>query len=218
MVAKLAPGAVDGERKRSTMGGRRTNRSESMIKEFLGDRKKALEESFFARENANLLERLKAERGTQETREALAIASGIESDEILEKLCALGIDADTWTAVSIAPLVEVAWADGKIDESEHQAVLSGAEANGIASGSPGYVLLESWLAHRPDGRLLEVWGAFIVGLCAEMGALERESLKNQILGRARSVAEATGGFLGLGNKISDEEEVILAELAKAFEA
>jgi hypothetical protein len=188
-----------------------------MTKEFLGDRKKALEESFFARENANLLERLKAEKSTQEIREALAIASGIESAEILEKLCALGIDADTWTAVSIAPLVEVAWADGKIDESEHQAVLSGAEANGITSGSAGYVLLESWLAHRPDGRLLEVWGAFIVGLCAEMGTLERKSLKNQILGRARSVAEATGGFLGLGSKISDEEEVILAELAKAFE-
>jgi hypothetical protein len=46
---------------------------------------------------------------------------------------------------------------------------------------------------------------------------ERESLKQQILGRARSVAEATGGFLGLGSKISSEEEIILAELAKAFE-
>ena len=34
---------------------------------------------------------------------------------------------------------------------------------------------------------------------------------------ARSIAEATGGFLGLGNKVSSEEEVILAELAKAFE-
>ncbi len=187
-----------------------------MSKEFLGDRKKALEESFFARENAKLLEQLKAEQDTHETREALAKVSGIESDEILEKLCELGIDADTWTAVSIAPLIEVAWADGKIDDAEREAVLSGAEANGIVSGSPGYELLESWLAHRPDGRLLEVWGTFIVGLCAELGENERESLKNQILGRARRVAEATGGFLGLGSRVSSEEEVILAELAKAF--
>jgi len=188
-----------------------------MTKEFLGDRKKALEESFFARENARLLEQLRSEKSTHETRQALAKVSGIESDEILEKLCALGITADTWTAVSIAPLVEVAWADGKIGEAERRAVLAGAEANGITSGSPGHQLLESWLAHRPDGRLLEVWGAFIVGLCAELSESERESLKQQILGRARSVAEATGGFLGLGSKISTEEEIILAELTKAFE-
>ena len=189
-----------------------------MTKEFLGDRKKALEESFFAKENAKLLERLKAERETQEARAALAEASGIRSDEILEQLCALGIGAETWTAISIAPLVEVAWADGAIDAKERAAVLSAAKANGIASGSPGYELLEGWLAQRPDARLLEAWGAFIVGLCAQLEPAQRAELKQQILGRAREVAEAKGGFLGFGNKVSAEEDALLGELAKAFES
>ena len=188
-----------------------------MPEDFLGDRRKALEESFFARENAKLLDRLKAEKHTHAAKEALAQISGIRSDDVLEKLCELGVEADTWVAVSVAPLVEVAWADGKIDDSEREAVLSGAEANGIGSSSPGYHLLESWLAHRPDGRLLEVWGEYIVDLCAELSEAERTELKNEILGRARSVAETAGGFLGLGKRISPEEEVVLAELAKAFE-
>jgi hypothetical protein len=189
-----------------------------MSDDALGDRRKALEESFFARENAKLLERLKNEQSTQDTREALAQVSGIQSDEVLGKLCELGIEADTWVAVSVAPLVEVAWADGKITDAEREAVLSGAEANGISSSSPGYQLLESWLAHRPDGRLLEVWGEFIVGLCAELSESEQSALQEEILGRARKIADAAGGFLGLGNRISPEEEIILSELSKAFES
>ena len=58
---------------------------------------------------------------------------------------------------------------------------------------------------------------FIVDLCAELNEAERTELKNEILGRARSVAETAGGFLGLGKRVSPEEEVVLAELAKAFE-
>jgi hypothetical protein len=187
-----------------------------MTKEFLGDRKKALEESFFAKENAKLLERLKAQRETQEARAALAEVSGIRSDEILEKLCALGIGAETWTAISIAPLVEVAWADGKIDAKERSAVLSAAKANGIASGSPGFELLEGWLAQRPDARLLEAWGAFIVGLCAQLEP--RSAAPSSRSSAARAVAEAKGGFLRLRQQGVGRGGALLGRLAKAFES
>ena len=113
--------------------------------------------------------------------------------------------------------MEVAWADGQVDDKERVAVLSGAEANGVIFGSPAHQLLEGWLARRPDARLLAAWGEFTVALCARLGATERASLKKNVLGRAREVAAAAGGFLGLGNKISPEEEVVLEQLAKAFD-
>ncbi len=189
-----------------------------MSDEVLGDRRKALEESFFSQENAKLLDKLKVEKSASAAKDALAKISGIESDEVLGKLCALGIEADTWAAVSIAPMVEVAWADGKIDDAERRAVLSAAEGNGIASDNPVFALLENWLKQRPDGRLIEVWEAFIVDLCVELSPTERDALKDQVISRARDVAEATGGFLGLGNKTSAVEEAVLVRLAKAFES
>jgi hypothetical protein len=188
-----------------------------MAEDFLADRKKALEESFLAKENAALLERLKAEEWAKATKANLAEISGIEDDEVLGKIVALGIDLGSWAAISLIPLVEVAWADGKVDERERQAVMSAAEANGILPSSPSFELLDRWLSHRPDGRLMEAWGGYIVDLCATLGPAEIASVKEKVVGRAREVATAAGGFLGLGSKISPEEEIILTELAKAFE-
>jgi hypothetical protein len=188
-----------------------------MSDEVLGDRRKALEEAFFAKQNAQLLERMKTEKEALAAKEALAKISGIESDEVLDKLCGLGIEADAWAAVLLVPLVEVAWADGRVEDSERQAVLSAAEANGIDVESPSRALLENWLDQRQGDRLFEVWQAFISGLCAALEPAERDTLKTQVIGRARDVAEAAGGFLGFGNKTSAVEEAVLTKLSNAFE-
>jgi hypothetical protein len=183
----------------------------------LKDRERSLEETFFGKVNAELLEKLRADAERSASREALARVSGIADAEVLDKLLELGIGPDTWTALSLVPLVEVAWANGQVDAKERRAVLAGAQANGITVGSPAWSLLESWLARRPDGRLLRGWGEYVVALCARLSPGEKTQLREQVLGRAHAVAEATGGFLGLGDKISSEERVVLDELAKAFE-
>jgi len=186
-----------------------------MADEFLGDRKKALEESFFAKENARLLEKMKAEKQKLADVEALAEISQLPDQALLERLVELHIGPDTWAALSLVPLVEVAWADGDVQRNERAAILAAAADQGIAKGTPSYDLLEGWLDTRPGPELLAAWGEYAVELAAALSAPERAALRAEIIDRARRVADAAGGILGFG-KTSEAEKAVLAELEKPF--
>ena len=86
-----------------------------------------LEDSFFGRDGGGLRERLReAERTRTARMESLAEVSGITDVEVLEKLVGLGVRSETLTALSLYPLVAVAWADGHVDRHERETVLQGA--------------------------------------------------------------------------------------------
>jgi uncharacterized tellurite resistance protein B-like protein len=186
-----------------------------MPEDFLGDRKKALEESFFAKQNAALLDRMREKREKQAAIDALATNSKIANRQTLEKLVDLGLDGATWAALSLVPLVEVAWADGEVDAKERAAVLEAAQEQGVAKGSPSHELLESWLASRPAGSLFASWGAYAAELAANLSPEEREELRADLAERAESVARSAGGILGIGS-ISTPERKVIDALAKPF--
>ena len=186
--------------------------------EFLGDRRRALEEEFFKRESEKLRQQLHAKLASQASREGLAKASGISHPEVLDHLAKLGLDAETVVALGLVPLIDVAWADGKMDEKERLAVLSAARAKGIDDASPAGLLLAGWLSAPPPTKLREVWIAYVRALCQKLDPAERAELRDDLLCRARAVAEAAGGFLGLGSKVSPREQQELARLEAAFEA
>lgn len=186
-----------------------------MSDDFLGDRRKALEDSFFAKENRKLLERMRAEREKANAVEALARQTRIKDTAVLEKMVELGIDPATWAALSLVPLVEVAWADGEVQSKEREAVLAAAAEQGIAQGSSSHQLLESWLAQRPDASLFATWGEYSVELASQLSPAEKRALREDLSQRARRIAETAGGFLGVG-RVSEAEERVLAELEKPF--
>ena len=182
--------------------------------EILRDRGRSLEDEFFRREDQRLTERLKELRAAEASREALSKASGITKPEVLDKLMELGIRAETVAALIVVPLVEVAWADGTLDAKERRAVI---ERSGIQPGSSGAALLDAWLDRRPDPKLLTAWTHMVQGMTAQLDAAERERLKAGLLDRARAVASASGGILGVGAKVSRAEAEVLAKLEAAFD-
>ena len=60
---------------------------------------------------------------------------------LTERLAGLGIRTETLAALTLIPLVRVAWADEQLDAEERSAVVRGAESVGIAQDSPGHELL-----------------------------------------------------------------------------
>lgn len=184
----------------------------------LRDREKALEDMFFQKHNEELKQKLRDKQNRDKLEAELSRIKVFANDDTLDRMIELGLTIDTWTAVSLVPLVEVAWASGAVEPQEHRAVMTAAEANGVVSGSPSHQLLTGWLENKPDPLLLETWTGYVKQLYSQIPPAEQRALRDELLGRARNVAEAAGGFLGLGNKVSPAEEAVLAELGKAFEA
>lgn len=180
-----------------------------------GTRGSDLEEAFFARQNQQLLAELKKQAERRERRDALAKATGIQLESILDKLIELDVNVERAAAFTLIPLVEVAWADGEVHGKERKAILQAAADRGLDPGSIPYQLLEGWLGTKPEARLLEVWKEYTRALVGTLDAEQKAALQHDLLDRARAVAEAAGGFLGVG-KISAAEAAMLADLEKAF--
>src|ERR1043165_3040626 len=113
----------------------------------LEERGRALENQFYEKENQQKLAAMKEKLESQQTREELRKASGMSDDAVLDKLVALGLKANTIAALSLVPLISVAWADGEIQDNERTAILQGAHGKGLEQGTDGYELLQTWLPH-----------------------------------------------------------------------
>lgn len=176
---------------------------------------RSLEDAFFLEQDRQLIARKIELRKMAETKEALAAASGIKNQTVLQRLVELNVRPETLAAMAVVPLVEVVWADGSIDEEERKIVLNHASVQGIAAGSIEYELLERWLTHRPEPTLFQAWQHYVKGLCEQMPPHERVSLKQELLHFVRDAAQASGGVLGFG-AISAEEKNVISQLESSF--
>lgn len=175
-----------------------------------------LEDRFFLEQDRILVEKQRELRQMEETRQALSAVSGITNPAILQKLVDLNVRPEVLTSLAVVPLVEVAWADGRIEDKERAAIMEASAEGGLMKGSPDYEVLARWLSHRPGPELLEAWTHYVRGLGEMLSADEREGLRHDLVARARRVAEAAGSFLRLTSPISKAEQQMLEKLEQAF--
>ncbi len=142
---------------------------------------------------------------------AIKAATGLSDVAAVVGLAELDVGVDTLVALSLAPTVIVAWADGSLHENERAAVLSAAIEIGIVKQGASYELLESWLREPPEG-LFRLWERYVDAIVFTMDDEARRELASKWVGCARRVAESAGGILGLINTVSRSEELALQRL------
>jgi uncharacterized tellurite resistance protein B-like protein len=188
-----------------------------MADSHLSDLGTTLTDSFYkGLDRAAILAAIEQRRSGSDAASTVVAVWGIEDPTVLERLLRLGLSTETVAALSLTPLIEVAWADGKVDKKERAAVLAAAEQYGLERSDISYLLLEGRLAERPAPELLDTWKTYVRMLAR---ALDKEivaTLRGEMMARARQVAEASGGLLGLGSKISSRELAKLDELEQSF--
>ncbi|MGK2966534.1 MAG: hypothetical protein ACSLFM_13165, partial [Tepidiformaceae bacterium] len=118
-----------------------------MNEELFGDRRRSLEEEFFQRQNTELLEAMRANLEAEHVRDAFRTTVGIDDEELLSHLMGLGLTAATISAMTVVPLVAVAWADGKMEEREREQILRDTASLDLSEAARTW--LESWLIARP---------------------------------------------------------------------
>lgn len=180
------------------------------------DRRKALEEQFFQKHDKELVQKLKDTADKAASKEELKQLTGITNEQVLDALGELKMGGAATLVMSLYPIIHVAWADGSITAAERKVVLDLARTIGLEADSPAHEYLSKWLSEKPELSWHSLWAEYVKALVAQMKPDDKLMLKNTVLGRARLVAEASGGFLGLAFRVSSAEKACLDEMDQLF--
>jgi hypothetical protein len=183
----------------------------------LTERSRKSEEDYFRRKEQELVEKLRLKAEAEAHRKGLAEAIGLENEQILDVLRDMGFDRATVVVLFLVPLLQVAWSDGGISEKEKALILEAAHAHGVKGGTPAHEKLNGWLAARPPEQTFERALQVIRDLTAFQSTGARQETTGRLMDACERIAAASGGFLGLGSKISAEEAAVMKRVASEIE-
>lgn len=180
-------------------------------------RARSKEDEYFLRAESELLEKVRARVAKEAERRALGEYHGVQDEEILAAFEEAGYDRDTVQILHLVPILQVAWVDGEISKAERAEILKIAAARNVAEGSPAHAKLLSWLETPPPPQFFDRTMEIIGRLLELFPDEKRAALQSDVMSASLAVASASGGFLGLGGKVSVDEKYLLEKFAADFE-
>lgn len=124
-------------------------------------------------------------------------------------------------ALTLAPLVEVAWADGRVTMAERQGVLQAAQEIGLSQHTEFCrTTLMRWLHASPPTEALERWRRLLAPVLTASESRTARKSARRLLDEAEKIARTDersyieGGPILSG--ITESEQRVLDELAAAL--
>ncbi len=135
----------------------------------------------------------------------------MDDEALAGRLHTLGLGGDGARVIHLLPMVQVAWAGGEVTRAERNAIVKAAREHGILPDSQAGRLLAAVLEHKPSSEFFRELDHLLIEM------VRRDQVQpDGVLELCRSVAKASGGVLGFGNRISVEEEVAIGHFERAM--
>ena len=189
-------------------------------KDAFSDRRRALEDEYFRKKDKALIEKMRRRILLEVERRKMARAIGAADDETLRDLQEMGYTPDMLMLLHLVPLVQVAWAEGRVTRNERGLIFEVARLRGIKEDSPAFKRLVGWLDQRPSEAFFEKTLKIITALIEALPPDRRKADKQDLVAYCVKVAEASGNFLGLvglTSKVCSEEQELLKRIAAVLE-
>ena len=175
------------------------------------ERDKRIEGMFRAKEieeQERLRQAAAEEQAREQAREELRIRTGLP-DPALQELESLGFTPETVSLLPLIPVLQVAWAEGKVTDAERAVLLDLARARDIEEGSAADRKLKEWLAHKPTEKVFASAGHLIAAMLSGPSAMNLSA--DEVVNYCEVIASASGGMLGI-HPVSSEERALIASI------
>lgn len=135
--------------------------------------------------------------------------------DAIRQLAEIGMDDLSYKAVALLPLVQVAWADGAIQDAEQELISKLAQER-FAVGEEGVRLVEDWLKYAPSEEYYRRGVEALVTLVTKDGEHGLgDDVLTELVDHARQVAKSAGGLFGIGS-VSRSEAATIDQLARSL--
>jgi len=139
----------------------------------------------------------------------------MDDRKLLNTLHELGVDQESYPVLALLPLVQVAWADGRIQPKERALILDTAEGFGLSQAASR--VLDSWLVERPAETTYVKARRVLLALVRRrrgIGADIRPATLAEIVDLCEDVAKTAGGLFDRVYTVDRAEREAIHDIAQ----